>query len=537
MIKLSKTDIRLSDDTFVEAILDEVNLPKNKQRKEDAWKAYRSMTGGQRPYVADRLAELYPDTHQKFRVGDISLAKKVDGKLSKAYKQPPIRDLGTKSQTKAYEAIQKAGEFAEAFKDGDSIFNLHKYVLFWVSYINGEDGEDGTYKLRALPPYLYDIVRDKTTGEVILFILHYPNNEITGTTKYSNNSDEMITDSQADTAADTETYAIWSATEHRVVTKGVRRETVKGKIVESPIFNSTTTNEDGVNPFAPYVPVTFVSSSSATDYPTPNNITDQSIEWNVDFSDLKTASKAQGHGQLVVKRVADKKKSTIFMGLHTAIDIILPKRSDSPQPDVSYINASPDLAGQLEVLKFDAINILDERGIKGGGTISGGIEKFSSGLDRYLSTADVQDVIESNQSRYTKAENDIYRIVKQGEDNQENTTFTAEELAVVYQKPTIMISDSETLDNIEKQIELGLIEEWEKYIIMDPNLGETKAKAKLKRVEDAKLLKQKDAIDTFNNETKEGEDVIDNENGEEGDKDKNKPDSGDKDLLQKEERE
>ena len=58
-----------------------------------------------------------------------------------------------------------------------------------------------------------------------------------------------------------------------------------------------------------------------------------------------------------------------------------------------------------------------------------------------------------------------------------------DDLQVVYPKPKVLTSDSETLKNIKEMLDLGLIEEWEKFIKMDPNLSEQDAMDKLERIE------------------------------------------------------
>ena len=69
--------------------------------------------------------------------------------------------------------------------------------------------------------------------------------------------------------------------------------------------------------------------------------------------------------------------------------------------------------------------------------------------------------------------------------------FVSETLSVNYRKPKVLISDAETLANIEKQLGLGLIEEWEKFKIMNPNLSEEECRAKLDRINKEKLERQK----------------------------------------------
>ena len=98
----------------------------------------------------------------------------------------------------------------------------------------------------------------------------------------------------------------------------------------------------------------------------PSPLADQSTCMNVSLSDLQSAAAKQGHGHLVRKVVGEQKTKEVHAGLHTVIDLVLSENPDDAQPDVSYINASPDLTGQREALAAYVRGVLDENGISGG---------------------------------------------------------------------------------------------------------------------------------------------------------------------------
>ena len=66
--------------------------------------------------------------------------------------------------------------------------------------------------------------------------------------------------------------------------------------------------------------------------------------------------------------------------------------------------------------------------------------------------------------------------------------FSSDVLTVIYEKPKVLVTDSERLNNIEKLIKLGCIEDWEKLTILNPNLSEDEAKAKLARINEKQNL-------------------------------------------------
>jgi len=195
------------------------------------------------------------------------------------------------------------------------------------------------------------------------------------------------------------------------------------------------------------------------------------------------------------------------MGMHTALELPQSTKPDAPSTEASYISASPDLAGQLEVLKFDLTNVLDEHGIKAKSAIEGGVDNFSSGLDRLFSEADTQDVIEANQNLYAHTvEQELYLILKAYEDAMNKPTFRSESLEIYFEKPKVMISDKETLENIKLREELGLILPHEKHQIINPNLSEDEAKRRVEEIEALKKARMAELMPALA-EDEEGEEV------------------------------
>ena len=67
----------------------------NRERKRRAYQGYEIMMGLQKWYVMETLQDLYPDNYQRFRIGDISIAKKVVEKKSRAYSQQLSRQVAS----------------------------------------------------------------------------------------------------------------------------------------------------------------------------------------------------------------------------------------------------------------------------------------------------------------------------------------------------------------------------------------------------------------------------------------------------------
>jgi len=511
--QLAARQIDLTSIDHIKRIVLEIDNEQNRARKRKAWVLNQCKEGNQREYVTKALASHYPETSSKFRIGDINIPLKVDNKLSKAYKQSPIRSAKNETETTALNTIYKKYHFSRAYKEADSIFNLHKYVALWLTWQNPDDKlgiDEGSYVLHALKPYEYDLIRDQVTGEPIIFIQSHATTEITQLAGRSDGIEQTISESQSDTSAQSRVYYLWD----------------KDNYVEVVVTRSNTNADDNEDMTVKLIetkpndlerlPITYLQADSSVDYPVANNISSQSIDWNVSFSDLKTASSTQGHGQLVITHPEGQKLAQVHMGMHTAISLPQSKKQDAKGTDAKYISASPDLGGQLDVLKFDILNILDDHGIKAKGAIEGGVEQFASGFDRLLSEADVQDILENNQSLYSDIlEQGTFLVLKAHEEAMAQQTFSATtELEITFEKPKVLISDAETLANIKSREELDTILPWEKHIILNPNLTEKQAKAREEEIQGIKEERIKKQLELTGGNAEDDQDPEDEDDDE-----------------------
>ena len=502
---LATREIDIHSEDHIRRIVMEIDGEQNRKRRRLAWKANQCLEGNQKEFVKKEIARLYPHTHQNFRIGDISIVKKVNDKQSKSYKSPPIRKAGTDKETVSLNDLYRKFHFSRAFKEFDSIFNLHKYAALWLAHQNPEDTTNNEFKyiLNALAPYEFDMVRDQVSGEPIIFILNYPDNDVTRQSGLSDGQEQTISESQSDTAANTKIYSMWSRDKFaKVQIKRARGHGNEPKDQMTVTFQKKSKNLIG------RLPLAYLQKGNSVDYPVPNNLAEQSIDWNVGFSDLKTAATTQGHGQLVISHPEKQVMKQIHMGMHTALSLPQSKKVDEKPTTAQYISASPNLAGQLDVLKFDIGMILDDHNIKSQGNISGGAEKFASGFDRLVSEADVSSLIADNQGTYAdETEPEVFLILKSTEKAMNQTTFNGTEtIEVHFEKPKVLISDTETLANIEKREELGTLLPHEKHIILNPNLTEEQAIEREEKIQEAKEAKMKTMLGTPSTEEDEDPD-------------------------------
>lgn len=479
-----KIDILNKD--VIHNIIYEINSFQNKQRKEKEWDAYQIKEGMLREYVKAELKRLFPKNHSKMRVSDVNITKKVIDKISKAYSIPPKREIpgATEEVNTSLNNIYKNGEFNCAYRNFDWILNLHKYGLFWVNY----DSDLDNYYPMSLKPFEYDIIRDQNNGELECVILSYPGIEITThgvsgsiPASISDGINQLIQESQFDSGAENKVYALWN-NENHVVVVWSKKKIVSATKVDyqySVTYVPIDGNPNNINPLG-VINFVYKQKGDAIDYPVKNPITDQSINYNVIQSDILTASTMQGFGQGVLKYPAGAEILEQEVGYMTAIKLPQDTTPDSKETSFQFENPSPNLEGWQKIILTYLKQVLAEHGINSAQSIDGETEKYASGLDRLIASADVQWIIQENQEIYLELENNVFEIVKAWESLKGNKEFTQfDEIKVIYQKPTVQISDSEKLNNIKMLLDMGLVDKEGALQILDPNLSVEQAKEKI----------------------------------------------------------
>jgi hypothetical protein len=260
------------------------------------------------------------------------------------------------------------------------------------------------------------------------------------------------------------------------------RQVIKKDITYVPIDgNPNNENRLGILPFV------FVSKETSSDYPIPSNLKEHDITFNTMMSEAMTSSNIQGSGVLTLSYPEE--QEGMFKNLSTGLTsaIKLPQMRDADtQTTAQYISPSPNLEGQLSVLSAYAKMVLKEKGINAGSAVGNDMESFSSGLERAIANADIQDQVMIMQDLYTKVEKKLFNIIKAWEFLINRNTFSVEdEIEVIFPKPRVMISDKEVLENIETRLRLGLIEKHEALMILDPNLSEDEAREKIETMDNS----------------------------------------------------
>lgn len=506
-------DINLLDKNIVTTILNEITSSEERDRKRQAFDAFQVYSGNLKPYVQAELKRTRPSSWEAYSVSNVSISKMVVDKLARSYSVPPMRSVDNETKNERLEEIYDEAMANRQWNEFDVNFNRDRHSLFWVNWRNKEE----RYQFMSLASYEWSVIKNKDTSDLECVILNYPDTTVTANARgYSNvNGDgksNLLSESQVDGGGQSRVYAMWTHTQHvviRVQEETIRNAdgtlTVKKDITYVPIEgNPNNENVLGIIPFV------YISRDLSPDNPTVNPITDQTVTFNALWSELLTAANIQGTSIMSLSYDASLqgKMDTMQGSLTSVIELIQPSDPDAKPTEASYISPSPDLAGQRDSYINYLRMVLSEHGITSSQGLDGSMEKFSSGIERMIAQADVQMKINSNQMLYAKAEKDAFEIVKRIERIILNSSAFGDEdeLNVVYPKPKVMISDRETLENIKMRMDMGLIEEWEALVVLDPNLSEEQAKDKLERINEAKQTKMEGFLGA-NIETESDEDA------------------------------
>lgn len=413
-------------------------------RRKSAYDNFMIYEGALASEVKSRIIQKYPQTYPDYTIADYNLHKKITNKKSKAYKTAPLRKLATDNETDRFNTLLEDFEFDSAMKLVDRYHNQYQHCALGI--IRKKIGGKSIYSFWALQPFEFCVIRDGE-GEIVCWAI--PNG----------------------TDANGEYWTLWTNESHmKIYTKDF----------ESYSIVPNEGNEKNINPFK-VMPFVYVPMDISGRYPLPNTLPEKTIEVNTNLSIYLTSGNMQ-IGQLVIEHPKDQKVGEVVTGLRVAMK--LPQLGGEKGPTkASYISPSPDLDGHQNSILFYMMLILDENGITNTKIGDAAGESFTSGFDRLIANADIQDIIEDNQSIYAKVENRAYRIIRAIHLADGDISFSSPKLNITYPLPTVMLNDSDKLDNLEKKKRLGLWHTWELIKETNPNLTDEECKAKAKELE------------------------------------------------------
>jgi len=470
---------------FIQKIIQEIESGENLRRKRIAWDSEQIRTGNLKPFVEQRIKQMYPKTWSMYSVTDYSILNKIVNKKSKAYKEAPIRKVvGDEAATEIYHNIVNEYGLNNAMRELDIQFNQYKHGLI-ACFMDREYEQNLAttqlyWKFYSLAPYEYDVVKNDD-GEVKVVVLSYPDQSVSSGLGTDGYNSLIAEDGNNDETRRERFYSFWTDAQHIMIK--VTGDKGSDKLFIE--FVPQEGNENGINPYG-ILPFVYVPMNYSKNYPTPSPLPMQTVELNALMSVYLTSANMQV-GVLKISRPEKQKINIASHSLYTAIEAPQSSRPEDKPTDVSFISPTPNMAGHKEAISTYLATILDEHGISGSQVLSGGVENFNSGFDRLLAQADVQGIIEDNQEVYAEVEHEIYEIVAAQLATQGQAVLPYDAFRIIYRKPKVMISDKEKLENLKTMKELGLWPDYELVQMYDPNLSEQDAKEKLLAIQQSKM--------------------------------------------------
>lgn len=452
----------LLSDSDILGLLSEINSPEEIKRRTESLKSYSIFEGELHEYVLATLKKLYPSTWEDYNVADYNLLKKITEKKAKSYIKTPTRKLNQITETDKYKKILADFNFDDTMKAVDQYKNQYRYCGLGVlrnRFFDTTGAYEDIYQFSALAPHEFVVHRD---NEKNIYAWSIPKGK---------DGDFYI-------------WTIWT---------DQSQVKIRTKDYKSFDILAIDGNQDNINPFG-MIPYIYVPMDISGKYPLPPSLPRQTIEANKNLSIYMTSGNMQV-GQLVISHPQEQKITEVSSGISVAMNLPQSSKERHAATTAEYISPSPNLEGHKDSVLTYMRLVLDENGMSSNSTIQSG-ESFTSGLDRLIANADVQDIIEENQGLYRRVENMTYQIIKKMNDIDGNYVFKSESLSLTYALPKILTSDSEKLDNLKKKKDLQLWEEWELVQEADPNLTEEEAKEKVARLKAENGNKQEPSIQT-----------------------------------------
>lgn len=487
-------------------IIEEMNLPENKQRKDEMYMRYEVYKDRTWKYVvAKMLAMLDMKTVQEmaYAISNISICKKIISKLARVYANGVERtvvdanDKPNEDLTKQVQKLAKILNFNSAMKKTNRAYKRDKNTMFYVRPIKIND----KYDLKPMPlyPYQYDVVEQPDDREKALCVIisHYAppqlNNGFTIQTETQagfhgqqnvivmpgNNKDEKIADTPSDQDAEKNQIIWWSDSYHFMTDN-------KGRII----------SEDTDNPIGKMPFVNFAEDQDGAFWANGGeDIINGSVLVNSVNSHNQHVGIIQGYGQMYM--TGKNLPKGLKIGPTNCIQLEFDSAAGEIPPQIGFLSASPQLAELRNNISQYVALLLSTNNLSVSSVatqLAGGMD-FPSGIAMILDKAESMEDVNDQQQVFHDNEPEIWRLIAAWINlfkaknllSERLMEFTLPEDIVVSLKfpdQHPIVSEADKVDTLQKRKDLGINTTEELIMLDDPNLTKEQAKEK------AALLKQ-----------------------------------------------
>lgn len=464
------TDIELR-----KKIIKEIESDENLRRKEESFRRSEIYKKRQAKYILERLAaDLGVESARDMRTfTSINLTQKMIHELASIYKYEPWREFSLLNETQL-DVVRSHYKYSHTdvnLKKSNRMYKLHEQCALKCVPKNG------FLKQEVLQPHHYDVIPNKMDQEkaeiyvVSAFDRSRINNsyltsrrdEYENRTFMSDGVNQKIGDND-DWNLKPKIYYWWNSLYNFATNQ-------KGEVLDSESMMPLASVD--FNQFVnPIQRLPFVDIASDKDFEywvrSGSSVTEFNIDFGTILSDNVNINKNQGFSQAVITSVEAPKN--IRVGPDRVMWLKINKNAESPQvPKFEFVTPSPDMQGSLEttrdLLKYflvgESINIKQ--------ILEGSSGNAASGIDHLLSMIEKFEASQDDFSLFYKVEQELYEIMilwhnafRKTSDGLNKKVDGPEipemsEVNVKFGGPTQILSQTEKLDFVSRQLELGLM--------------------------------------------------------------------------------
>lgn len=390
-------NIDLTDQAVRRSIIEEITVNEdNLSRKREAQKRFDVYRDRQDRYITEKLREEFSNktVDEMRKVLSINISKKIIDEQASIFNSEPERLFtdASEKEIEQLENIYRINKINSSLSTSNKYFKLFKQSALMVV------PQDGKISVRALGPMWYDVIPDDSNPEnafaYIMNVWDFDTNKTirqvtdNATERYFNNDhiNQQIADDN-DRKALLQRFKVWTATDHF---------TMNGK---GQIMGGVEPNPIGRLPFIDIA----VEKDFQFFVRRGQNVTEFSIDFGVQLSDLANTARLQAYAQAIVTAV--KQPTNMVVGPNHVIFLQMDPNRPELNPRFEFVSPNPDLSGALEILETQLKFLLSSEGLDTSlVTGKGDSRQFASGMDRLLAMLDKFEA--------TKADTDIFRCVE-----------------------------------------------------------------------------------------------------------------------------
>ncbi len=491
----------------LKAKVEEINQTNESDRRARSKKRHDIYKDKGKAFLLEELnREFDSDALNEFRLAPINILKKIINKRSTIYNRPPVRTAmeGKKKESKAKD--QALIDFYVEEWDLDQLMQKwNRYYNLLANSVAYVIPQTGLPKLTIQPDYLYSVMTeptDPTNAKVYLFNSFLEEGQVaperdvksaTGKQAYSKErghtegKKNQIESGEKEDATMNRLYITWSDKFHATLDKN-----------GSPIRDSSKDDTQFENPLGTMPIVNLAKDRDAEFWAEQGeDLVDLSMAFMKGWSDLLTIAKHQGFSILTI--TSEEEPKNMRIGLNRAIWLKIKPGAETP-PSIAFAQATSPIAEYVSML-MDLLGLTlstnDMNPKEIGGATSGG-RNFNSAFQAIIESADTLEARRQDMPPMKKGEKEMWQKNKAVHNWQFDQNLLRDDakalgkfsddfgIMIEYAELKLVESRKDILDEIDKEMNLGLADREDGLERLRPELSSEAIKEKLQKVAEAR---------------------------------------------------